>query len=249
MCTLGSSFQSAVVGVTARTRTLLLERDKVRSGLLAATYRCAANFTAETDLLFPTVAFFSIFQVSVAAALPPIHGFGVWHVEEALSASRAEVALQLLQVALIEHAWKRMPVKKPVKKTNTVSNQTKGSAAVLFPATLRVDICSRLICLSHPVAAAMMQPPSSALAWQQSVLSWLMPKLWPISCAMVAATPTADSEWSYSGEETKETSLFSFWLHMANVVHSEHLVMTIEPQEIPSLLTLLSLTMFTPPDW
>lgn len=48
----------------------------------------------------------------------------------------------------------------------------------------------------YPVAAAMMQPPSSALAWQQPVLSWVIPKLWPISCAMVAATPTADSEWS-----------------------------------------------------
>lgn len=49
----------------------------------------------------------------------------------------------------------------------------------------------------------MMQPPSSALAWQQPVISWLIPKLWPISCAMVAATPTADSEWSCSREESK----------------------------------------------
>ncbi|TNN30744.1 hypothetical protein EYF80_059105 [Liparis tanakae] len=49
---------------------------------------------------------------------------------------------------------------------------------------------------TYPVAAAMMQPPSSALARQQPAASWLMPKLWPISWAMVAATPTADSEWS-----------------------------------------------------
>ena len=55
--------------------------------------------------------------------------------------------------------------------------------------------------LTHPVAAAMMHPPSAALAEQQSAESWLMPKLWPISWAMVAATPMAFSEWSCSGRE------------------------------------------------
>lgn len=44
---------------------------------------------------------------------------------------------------------------------------------------------------SHPVAAAMIQPPSSAWARQQPWLSWLIPKLCPISWAMVAAIPTA----------------------------------------------------------
>lgn len=43
-------------------------------------------------------------------------------------------------------------------------------------------------CLTHPVAAAMMHPPSAALAEQQSAESWLMPKLWPISWAMVGHT-------------------------------------------------------------
>ncbi|KAG7259104.1 hypothetical protein CRUP_036584 [Coryphaenoides rupestris] len=43
---------------------------------------------------------------------------------------------------------------------------------------------------AHPVAAAMTQPPSSAVAsTQQPEWSWLMPKLWPISWAMVAAAP------------------------------------------------------------
>lgn len=56
-------------------------------------------------------------------------------------------------------------------------------------------------CLTHPVAAAMMHPPSAALAEQQSAESWLIPKLWPISWAMVAATPMAFSEWSCMGRE------------------------------------------------
>lgn len=52
--------------------------------------------------------------------------------------------------------------------------------------------------ISYPVAAAMIQPPSSAFAWQQPGMSWLIPKLCPISCAIVAATPTDKSEWSCS---------------------------------------------------
>lgn len=50
---------------------------------------------------------------------------------------------------------------------------------------------------THPVAAAMTQPPCSALAsMQQPSWSWLMPTLWPISWAMVAAAPIGTSEWS-----------------------------------------------------
>lgn len=50
---------------------------------------------------------------------------------------------------------------------------------------------------AHPVAAAITQPPCSAVAsTQQPSWSWLMPKLWPISWAMVAAAPMDNSEWS-----------------------------------------------------
>lgn len=42
----------------------------------------------------------------------------------------------------------------------------------------------------------MMQPPSAAGVVQQPAESWFMPKLCPISWAMVAATPMALSEWS-----------------------------------------------------
>ena len=54
--------------------------------------------------------------------------------------------------------------------------------------------------VAHPVAAAMMQPPSSGRAWQHPAPSWLIPKLCPISWAMVAATPTADLAWSWYRE-------------------------------------------------
>ena len=60
-------------------------------------------------LFFPTVAFLSFLQVTVAAALPSIHGSGVWHVEETLSSSRAQVALQLLQVTVVKHTRKWVP--------------------------------------------------------------------------------------------------------------------------------------------
>lgn len=50
---------------------------------------------------------------------------------------------------------------------------------------------------AHPVAAAITQPPCSAVAsTQQPSWSWLIPKLWPISWAMVAAAPMDSSEWS-----------------------------------------------------
>lgn len=53
---------------------------------------------------------------------------------------------------------------------------------------------------TYPVAAAMTQPPCSGVAsTQQPVLSWLMPKLWPISWAIVAAAPMGCSEWSCIG--------------------------------------------------
>lgn len=53
---------------------------------------------------------------------------------------------------------------------------------------------------TYPVAAAITQPPCSGVAsTQQPWLSWLMPKLWPISWAMVAAAPMGSSEWSCQG--------------------------------------------------
>lgn len=53
---------------------------------------------------------------------------------------------------------------------------------------------------TYPVAAAMTQPPCSGVAsTQQPMLSWLMPKLWPISWAIVAAAPMGCSEWSWIG--------------------------------------------------
>lgn len=65
--------------------------------------------TTHTDLFFSTVAFLSLLQVTVAAALPSVHDSGVRHVEETLSSSRAQVALQLLQVTVVKHAWKWVP--------------------------------------------------------------------------------------------------------------------------------------------
>lgn len=54
---------------------------------------------------------------------------------------------------------------------------------------------------SYPVAAAITQPPCSGVAsTQQPWLSWLMPKLWPISWAMVAAAPMGCSAWSCRGK-------------------------------------------------
>lgn len=64
---------------------------------------------APTHLFFSTVTFFSILQVTVAAALPPIHGSGVRQVEETLPSPRVQVALKLLQVATVENTRKWMP--------------------------------------------------------------------------------------------------------------------------------------------
>lgn len=61
------------------------------------------------NLFVATVAFLSVLQVAIAAALPAVHGSGVGHVEEALSTSRVQVALQLSQVAVVEHAREWMP--------------------------------------------------------------------------------------------------------------------------------------------
>ena len=62
-----------------------------------------------THLFFSAVTFFSVLQVTVAAALPSVHGPGVRHVEETLPSSRAQVALQLPLVTTIEPTWKWMP--------------------------------------------------------------------------------------------------------------------------------------------
>jgi len=161
----------------------------------AQDYRIKINYedlTPATHLFLSAVAFLSVLQVAVAAALPPVHGAGVGQVEETLPSSGAQVAVQLLQVAAVEHAWKRMPG----AQSSLIETET-------FPVPSRIG--SEDARATYPVAAAMMQPPSSASALQQPAASWLMPKLWPISCAMVAATPTADSEWSCS-EESNATS-------------------------------------------
>lgn len=55
------------------------------------------------NLLIATVTFLSVLQVAIATALPAVHDSGVGHVEETLPTSRPQVALQLPQVAVIEH--------------------------------------------------------------------------------------------------------------------------------------------------
>lgn len=55
----------------------------------------------------------------------------------------------------------------------------------------------------YPVAAAITQPPcSTAASAQQPWGSWLRPRLWPISWAMVAAAPMENSEWSWEDVAT-----------------------------------------------
>lgn len=139
------------------------------------------------NLFIATVAFLSVLQIAIATALPAVHGSGVGHVEEALSTAGGQVAPQLPQVAAVEHAREWVPEDRGGREAELMLDQQPSTARLGARAAVGV---------LYPVAAAMMQPPSSALAWQQSFTSWLMPKLWPISCAMVAATPTADSEWS-----------------------------------------------------
>lgn len=67
------------------------------------------------DLFFSAVTFLAFFQVAIATALPSVHDSGVWQVEETLPTSRSQVAPQLLQVAVIKHAWKRVTVRKKHK--------------------------------------------------------------------------------------------------------------------------------------
>lgn len=56
-----------------------------------------------------TVALLPVLQVAIAAALPPVHGPGVGHVEETLAPSGAQVAPQLPLVAAIEHPREGVP--------------------------------------------------------------------------------------------------------------------------------------------
>lgn len=75
------------------------------------------------NLFIATVAFLSVLQVAIAAALPAVHGSGVGHVEEALSTSRVQVALQLPQVAVIEHAREWMPEDRGGREAKLMLNQ------------------------------------------------------------------------------------------------------------------------------
>lgn len=79
---------------------------------------------------------------------------------------------------------------------NKEAQKQKQNQQHVSDAVSDVFIWSGSLVKLYPVAAAMMQPPSSPLAGQQPSVSWVIPKLCPISWAMVAATPTADSEWS-----------------------------------------------------
>lgn len=71
------------------------------------------------DLFFSAVTFLAFFQVAIATALPSVHHSGVWQVEETLAASRAQVAPQLLQVAVVKHAWKRVTGVRQERSTKT----------------------------------------------------------------------------------------------------------------------------------
>lgn len=75
------------------------------------------------NLFIATVAFLSVLQVAIAAALPAVHGSGVGHVEEALSTSRVQVALQLPQVAVVEHAREWMPEDRGGREAKLMLNQ------------------------------------------------------------------------------------------------------------------------------
>lgn len=84
------------------------------------------------------------------------------------------------------------------------TGRNKPTFTPRFSFLLHQGCCNRAFCVppwaharwTHPVAEAMMQPPSAAGVLQQPAESWFMPKLCPISWAMVAATPMALSEWS-----------------------------------------------------
>lgn len=159
------------------------------------------NWERNKDLFFSAVTLLAFFQVAIATALPSVHHSGVWQIEETLPASRAQVALQLLPVALIKHPWKRVTGARWIKKHK--NKKQKQNQQHVSDAVSDVFIWSGSLVKLYPVAAAMMQPPSSPLAGQQPSVSWVIPKLCPISWAMVAATPTADSEWSCWKWESK----------------------------------------------
>lgn len=149
------------------------------------------------DLYFSTITLFSFLQVSVSTTLAPVHELGVWRVEQTLPPAGAQVAFQLLLIAGVEDTREWSP---------------KEHVWLLFHVDFKWEFC-KVSCRfgivqhfffgSHPVAAAMMQPPSS-WARQQPWLSWLIPKLCPISWAMVAAIPTALLEWSYKERQKKQ---------------------------------------------
>lgn len=76
------------------------------------------------NLFVATVAFLSVLQVAIAAALPAVHDSGVGHVKETLSTSSRQVALQLPQVAVVEHTREWMAEdqdRKGVKKKRSKS--------------------------------------------------------------------------------------------------------------------------------
>lgn len=87
----------------------------------------------------------------------------------------------------------------------------------------------------YPVASAMTQPPCSASAsMQQPSGSWLRPRLWPISWAMVTAAPMGSSEWSWEGAGTVTTGF-------RDLLNRHHL-------HLSSGLILGQLTVLTPPE-
>lgn len=205
MSTFSSSSQSAVVGIAAETGTFLQQRfESIEDTCVQAGKYAGKNpwERHDKDLFFTAVTFLAFLQVTIAAALASVHHSSVWQVEETLPASRGQVASQLFQVAVVKHTWKRVT---GARWERGVNDTTLDSHLVWTSSKL------------YPVAAAMMQPPSSALAWQQPVLSWVIPKLWPISCAMVAATPTADSEWScwtWRSKRAQKSAWNFFWAHI-----------------------------------
>lgn len=196
----------------------------------------------DKDLFFSAVTFLAFFQVAIATALPSVHRSGVWQVEETLPTSRAQVAPQLLQVAVIKHTWKRVTGARWERSTK------KRVSDVLLRHFPLVWSAGEL----YPVAAAIMQPPSSPLAWQQPALSWVIPKLCPISCAMVAATPTADSEWSWWTRETngipKSTANIFLGPHLNSRPSEKALYFQHKGSSIFSAY-FNHFTVFTPPDW
>lgn len=111
MGTLSPGFQSAVVGVAAWTGAFLqhrLSQMRTHASKQGSTQGKARTERRNKDLFFSAVTFLAFFQVAIATALPSVHHSGVWHIEETLPTSRAQVALQLLPVALVKHPWKRM---------------------------------------------------------------------------------------------------------------------------------------------